>query len=561
MNLFRIKQILFAFIVFLAISPGNTKNVTIIVHTDSVQEVTLLQGLLHGITYDSTASYPETVDKIKALKPRTWRLSAYYNDVYGFVVDEADLPNATGTKIIFNMADVLHMIYGMPFYVDTVDVNCPSRADCFPSYDSLETTWTFYVHQIMQRIVNTSAVIDYFDVFSEPNWSMQGITEQQKFELFKIAHDIIRQYVPAAKIVAPSVGDTYESQKGFLKGLMTFAVNNNLRLDVLSWHEFEVPDVVPAHVKDMRDFFKTLPEICDPVCPEIHINEYVPAVYHLISGFSVGWLYYFEQAGVNQANRACWDVGSWPNKYSTCWAGFNGLLLKDNKTPQPVYWVYRTYADMAGKRLLSVSTDQKTVALSDYNDTTGHLQILAGHFDSTGPADVEFVITPSPSNQESLKVQIKRIPSETGPAALLEPELISTDTLLVINDTLRVFLNEMQYGEAYIVSLKSELGPAVQRGSAWNKKKGLSLVALPNPFNSSFIINYEIYRLGRAKFTLFDIQGRIFRQLDVGPLNPGSYQISSREILHGRNTLPSGVYLLKLKTGDYELASRLFLYR
>ena len=92
------------------------------------------------------------------------------------------------------------------------------------------------------------------------------------------------------------------------------------------------------------------------------IDEYAPAAQHHLPGFAVGWFYYLEKSGVLSVSRACWNVMDSVNGiWDDCWDGLDGLFMKDNLTPQALYWVFNRYAQMLGRKLTSTSSASNDV--------------------------------------------------------------------------------------------------------------------------------------------------------------------------------------------------------
>ena len=68
--------------------------------------------------------------------------------------------------------------------------------------------------------------------------------------------------------------------------------------------------------------------------------------------------------------------------------------------------------------------------------------------------------------------------------------------------------------------------------------------AYPNPFNSSLKVNYGLAKAGEVSLNVYDIAGRLVVQMVNGWMDAGNHSA----ILDG-SELPSGVYLLRLKSG------------
>ena len=415
----------------------------------------LLHGFVHGITYTSGKDYSKTVSLISALNPESWRL-ANFNKVYDFVVKEAKFPARNGTKILYVIQDVFNGAYG---YNIKIDSSCSAaQKNCFASYDAFKAAWSATVETFMTKAAG-GLTIDYFDIFAEPTTGaskLAGLSENQLFEIFKISHDIIRTHQPNAKISGLSL-NRYDAtmQKNFL----SYVSANKLRLDALSWHEFGRPSAVPARADEMRAAISSLPSLCSSSCPEIHIHEYATPETHLIPGVAVGWLYYFEKAGLDQASRACWDVESSGKKWSDCWAGIDGLLLEDNVTPQPLYWVLEGYARLPASRLSVETVAPGTVAVAGKDDGAKTLRILAGRYSEkkeTAASDVSVVIKDYPYGPGQAIVETIQIANTNNLVTSLPslPAPVVSSVSLSSDGSLVVVLKGVAVGDAYRITVR-----------------------------------------------------------------------------------------------------------
>jgi xylan 1,4-beta-xylosidase len=428
---------------------------TIVINADNdLGETTLKHGFLHGITYEQGRNYSRTTALISDLKPGSWRLSNHRNRVYDFVVGASRLPQTVGTQIVFNVQDVFHVRHGYNIKVNTA---CPmKRKGCYSTYDQFEKAWLEVVDATMKAIIQKEIVVHYFDVYSEPttgHTKLDGLTPRQLADVFKGTHDTIRRYRPGAKIVGMSM----VAYGKHLKAFLDFVATNDIRLDALSWHEFKAPEVLPEHVNEIREYFKTHPRLCRPACPEIHINEYMSDTQHLVPGYAVGWLYYLEKARVNHANRACWDV---PNGGSTCWTGVNGMLLPDNATPQPLYWVYKAYADMRSSRVATQSSAPRLVAIASKDESRRELRILAGRFGQKGAhGQVAIEVRGVRHVGTSVAAEMIRIP-DTGNAQRALPALPapSSQVVPVRDNSLLLTIPDFRDGDAFVIVLRPARG-------------------------------------------------------------------------------------------------------
>ena len=87
----------------------------------------------------------------------------------------------------------------------------------------------------------------------------------------------------------------------------------------------------------------------------------------------------------------------------------------------------------------------------------------------------------------------------------------------------------------------------------------------PNPFNPETWLPYQLSEPAEVKLTIYDIQGRVVRALDLGHQRAGMYHSRSRAAhWDGRNAVgepvASGIYFYTLKAGDF-FATRKMLIR
>jgi len=409
-------------------------------------------GITLGITYDSSKDYTETIDVLSKLRPASWRIGTA--GVYDFAVNKARFPQKYNTSITLVIQDIFNEKYGYPVIVgDCTDPKAWGEYTvCFATFEELKKTWSAFVDSTMKYVVASNLIINYYDIFPEGarGWE-SGITQEQQLELFKIAHNIIRKYIPEAKIVVPSTAD-YD--KDLLAAYLLYAERNNLRIDALSWHEFRTPKIIPGHVEEIKKFISSRVYFCNPTCPEIHINEYAPPETSFGAGPVVAWNYYLEKAGVEQSNRACWDT---PEGWSTCWAGFNGLLLEDDTTPTHLYWVYKWLADTKGyKRLDSYSTtNDRVVALARKDDSLKELRIIVGRYGNRN-GRVQLKIENYPYGSDKVGILIEQIPdNENLVSALNNPTQVSAYEDIVTSGTINVGLTNFKNREAYLITIQA----------------------------------------------------------------------------------------------------------
>ena len=90
------------------------------------------------------------------------------------------------------------------------------------------------------------------------------------------------------------------------------------------------------------------------------------------------------------------------------------------------------------------------------------------------------------------------------------------------------------------------------------------LVNYPNPFNPETWIPYQLAEPADVALTIYDIHGRVVRDLNLGHQRAGIYQSKSRAAYwDGRNAqgepVASGVYFYTLKAGDFTATRKMLI--
>ena len=95
-------------------------------------------------------------------------------------------------------------------------------------------------------------------------------------------------------------------------------------------------------------------------------------------------------------------------------------------------------------------------------------------------------------------------------------------------------------------------------------KETVLLANYPNPFNPETWIPYQLAKPADVTLTIYDINGRVVRNLDVGHQRAGMYHNRSRAAYwDGRNavgeTVASGLYFYVLKAGDFSATRKMLI--
>ena len=115
-------------------------------------------------------------------------------------------------------------------------------------------------------------------------------------------------------------------------------------------------------------------------------------------------------------------------------------------------------------------------------------------------------------------------------------------------------------------SLLRHFGGAVNRNARhlWIPQETSLLPNYPNPFNPETWIPYQLAKPAAVTVTIYDIQGRVVRDLNLGHQRPGIYHRRGRAAhWDGRNAsgepVASGVYFYTLKAGDFAATKKMLI--
>lgn len=82
----------------------------------------------------------------------------------------------------------------------------------------------------------------------------------------------------------------------------------------------------------------------------------------------------------------------------------------------------------------------------------------------------------------------------------------------------------------------------------------VDLRCMPNPFSTETMVEYRLTENGNVDFHLFDLNGRLLHTINQGEQSPGVYQINYKP-----DNLPSGVYYLRMYSGESVKTTKMIL--
>jgi Secretion system C-terminal sorting domain/Glycosyl hydrolases family 39 len=473
-------------------------------------------GFLHGET--NLENMPTALDLVRKIKPKYWRNADWH------------LTQNLAHKLATNTTLVVSDFYAA--FKGGYD-----KAKPWLNWVEYET----FVKSLVNQYQNAGIAPNFWDVWNEPNdasyWSGNLA---QLIECFKITRRAVKAINPKIKLVGPSI-NSYNALG--IAYLLDSLAANGVTLEAVSWHEFGLPDSLVLHTNDFKNR-----RVLNPTWgnPEIHINEYSPQQTNQIPAYRLAWLYHLEQNNVDWANTACWNNFDGTTNWSNCSVGLNGLFWQDEKSPLPVYWVARAYADMLdGKRVFCNRSDPKTLALSSKNDVTKDMRIIVGRYYSIN--DGRFLPTDLGKDSSNVTIKINNYPYQTTASIPLliqkipkgnlifqnspfnAPITVFSGTTNVLGGTINISLKKFLDGDVYIVQLNTPNILAVNDISTQN-----DFEIYPNP-NSNLVTIRTKEKLKERLFILNSV-GQI---LSENTLNGDYFTIDTSKFA-------SGIYFIKI---------------
>jgi hypothetical protein len=281
----------------------------------------------------------------------------------------------------------------------TVTLDGLWKADYSTNTPTPWSNWSAYSSWITATVKSLEASgkeIDYWQVYNEPGgndsfYAAAGYASETPallLQQFLVAYQAIKAADPNAKVIGPDLEhwSDYPGQYGTgdhafdMVTFLNYAVANNIKLAAITWHEIDnnlgtipeentlSPAMVEDHVADARALIAARPALGNP---QIFINEYGMPDVQKIPGWDVEYLSALTTAGVNIANRACWNGDCLD-------PDLDGLTSTTGTTPQPDFYDREMYAAMSGSMIATTSTSDTVAALGSFNSVTGTLVGLVG---------------------------------------------------------------------------------------------------------------------------------------------------------------------------------------
>ena len=381
-------------------------------------------GFLYGISTEQPDDHV-----VRPLKPKLFRLHA-----------SAALTPARYHRLTEYGATVQSVISDAYGY--------PGPSGLWPGDGGDWTRWEQLVEELV-READSKGLQLHWDIWNEPDhpqfWNRSA---EQFFETWKRAVRTICRVNPKAIIVGPSLA---RGPAHYLYGFLLSAHAENVLPDIISWHDMQLDH--PNNVVNVRQFLakRGIPD------RPISINEfrYSDGTHH--PGHLVWWLSHIEEEIPESAAYSCWPD---QEGYSNCETYTLDGLVSSDGLRRAAWFAHKGYVEITGQLVSVGISGFKVAGIAGIDSDLKASRLILGKRESIDVFDgrsVEVVfrnvdrLSPSLSEQQ-IYVRAERIPD----LGLLDsPQVTIAASYPVVNNELRIELQDFRAGEAYTVVLET----------------------------------------------------------------------------------------------------------
>ncbi|MEP7151553.1 MAG: hypothetical protein ABI856_07585 [Nitrospira sp.] len=378
-----------------------------------------------------------SMDLILPLKPTSFRGNA------GYIFHNYDrLKEAGVTEFQLTLGLVFHHLALQIFDINQIGL------------DGNFSPWLAHVDHIVDQVIARKLSV-LWDIYNEPDLAALPMNANDRLkEGWRLAYQRIKQRIPGAVIVGPSV-----SRYRLLKPFLEWSQERGVFPDVVAYHEYGDPSGALAYVSDLRAYLKA-----QNLERPISVNEVLGQESWTNAGYTAGVIAAYERADILSAMRACWPD---PQDTSRDWVEntcdnptLDGLLYVDRQSKRPSWHIYKTYADMEGMRLYTMTDNPGLHALAAFDKTSGTLRLLLGKYEDYSTDETTVILKNvgrlvSLRQGEIVRLCAEQIP-DVGSGPLDAPVLTIDRDLPIVNGEFSFTLPQFYHSDAYRVLL----GPA-----------------------------------------------------------------------------------------------------
>ena len=84
---------------------------------------------------------------------------------------------------------------------------------------------------------------------------------------------------------------------------------------------------------------------------------------------------------------------------------------------------------------------------------------------------------------------------------------------------------------------------------------------VPNPFNPATRIAFDLPEESGVKLTVYDVSGRVLREIETGQLPAGRHEAAWDGRDNGGREVASGIYFYRLEAANFSATRRMILVK
>jgi hypothetical protein len=346
------RGLILALIVLLTISIVDAETIHTRITIDAGKSVGTMKPLWRDFAEGSESSDPNylqsTIHWMKPLKPRTIRTDSTINFC------KIDLDSAGNITFDFDALDkwieITHSIGAEPILclAYTPPLLQPQGGSEISPPTDLKL-WEEIVYSIVRHInIEKGYKVKYWEVWNEPNHSgFWSGTMEQYFELYAAT---VRGALRADPTIKIGGGAFSSSVTDWIKGLMDYAKANNLRLDFVSWHDYNVaPEYHKQTARRVKGYLHDRGMDAELMITEWnwHPGLVTANDNEIGASYAARCLHHMIDSPLDRATF--FEIKDGWKAYARYWGRW-GLFTYDNH-PKAVYYVFKAFSHLSTNRI------------------------------------------------------------------------------------------------------------------------------------------------------------------------------------------------------------------
>ncbi|MGB9586735.1 MAG: GH39 family glycosyl hydrolase [Armatimonadota bacterium] len=347
-----IKRLILLLIVLVAISEVNTEPIRTRINIDAGKSLGTMKPLWRDFAEGSESTDPDylrsTEQWLKPLKPRTIRTDT--------TVEFCRVSLDSAGNVVFDFKALDHwieLVRGMG--ADPIlclsytppDLQPKGGSGISPPTDLKK--WEEVVYGIVKHVnVDKGYNVRYWEVWNEPNHSgFWSGTMEQYFDLYAATTRGALRADPTIKIGG---GAFSSSVADWLKGLMDYAKANNLRLDFVSWHDYnEAPEYYKQTARRVQGYLHDRGMTAELMITEWnwHPGMVTANDNEVGASYVARCLHHMVDSPLDRTTF--FEIKDGWKAYARYWGRW-GLITYDNH-PKAVYYVYKAFSHLSTNRV------------------------------------------------------------------------------------------------------------------------------------------------------------------------------------------------------------------